>query len=228
MRLPSFHRFDRPFVPWICKGLATSMFFPVFALSSKAIAQSAYSYEIGASGCPVTAIQQALAASGESLEVDGDFGSETEEAVIDFQSRNGLEVDGVVGSDTLNALGLNDLESRCGTQYSDTASYSPSSPSSYGAPITFDTLPDVPISRTPLSSTYSSSTICDHTRPYVVAVPGRTRLADVQRYVSDANLQSSRLGSFICAGSFARRSEANRRAGLLRHAGFDAQVAYRP
>lgn len=37
-------------------------------------------------------------------EIDGIFGSGTEEAVIEFQEAHGLSADGIVGKDTLNAL----------------------------------------------------------------------------------------------------------------------------
>lgn len=53
----------------------------------------------------VSALQEALnEALGGSLEVDGDFGGATEDAVREFQEQNGLEVDGKVGDDTRAAL----------------------------------------------------------------------------------------------------------------------------
>src|SRR3954468_17890419 len=43
---------------------------------------------------------------GASLEVDGDFGRDTEDAVIAFQEKHGLDADGVVGPLTAQALEL--------------------------------------------------------------------------------------------------------------------------
>lgn len=49
-------------------------------------------------------IQNALAARGYAVAIDGDFGEETYKAVSHFQEDNGLHVDGEVGSDTWAAL----------------------------------------------------------------------------------------------------------------------------
>ena len=57
-------------------------------------------------GDDVRAVQQALAGTGESVDVDGIFGPGTERAVIDFQGRQGLTVDGTVGPATRAALGM--------------------------------------------------------------------------------------------------------------------------
>ena len=56
-------------------------------------------FKKGSRGNKVKQIQAAL-----SLNVDGIFGSETENAVKKFQKENGLTVDGVVGKNTLAAL----------------------------------------------------------------------------------------------------------------------------
>ena len=64
-------------------------------------------YERGSSGELVSEMQSRLKEWGYySGEVDGIFGSETEEAVKAFQRKNGLEADGRVGPATLTALGL--------------------------------------------------------------------------------------------------------------------------
>jgi len=57
-------------------------------------------------GEDVRRIQQALAAAGADLSVDGLFGPATEQAVIRFQVREGLSVDGMVGPATRAALGM--------------------------------------------------------------------------------------------------------------------------
>ena len=60
----------------------------------------------GSKGSWVRALQNALNELGYELDVDGDFGSGTEEAVIHFQRENGLAADGVVGPNTWAALGI--------------------------------------------------------------------------------------------------------------------------
>lgn len=54
----------------------------------------------------VRAVQQALAGSGISVQVDGVFGPDTDKAVREFQTRKGLKSDGIVGPATRAALGL--------------------------------------------------------------------------------------------------------------------------
>ena len=59
----------------------------------------------GSRGNSVKELQNMLnKANSSGLTVDGIFGSGTERAVRDFQSKNGLTVDGIVGSGTWNAL----------------------------------------------------------------------------------------------------------------------------
>jgi uncharacterized protein (TIGR02594 family) len=52
----------------------------------------------------VKQVQRALAQLGYAVEVDGDFGPATEDAVKDFQKQRGLGVDGVVGPKTGAAI----------------------------------------------------------------------------------------------------------------------------
>ena len=61
----------------------------------------------GSSGEVVKDVQQKLKNWGYyNGSVDGIFGSQTKDAVMLFQRRNGLKVDGVVGNETFKALGL--------------------------------------------------------------------------------------------------------------------------
>ncbi len=74
-----------------------------------ALAQSAgaATYDRGSSGSVVREMQRRLKEWGYyDGEVDGIFGSATEEAIEEFQLKNGLEVDGRAGPATLTALGL--------------------------------------------------------------------------------------------------------------------------
>lgn len=45
-----------------------------------------------------------LVCKGYSIEVDGDFGINTENAVRDYQSKNGLTVDRIAGPNTFSKL----------------------------------------------------------------------------------------------------------------------------
>jgi uncharacterized protein YkwD len=60
--------------------------------------------ELGAQGEDVAELQRRLNAAGASLDVDGDFGSVTDQAVRDFQAAHQLVVDGSVGSQTQAVL----------------------------------------------------------------------------------------------------------------------------
>ncbi len=62
--------------------------------------------QFGARGEYVERIQRTLNGLGYDVEVDGDFGNQTYQAVRQFQEDNGLEVDGKAGKDTLTAMGL--------------------------------------------------------------------------------------------------------------------------
>lgn len=76
-------------------------------LIALAQAAGAATYEKGSSGSVVREMQTRLKEWGYyDGEVDGIFGSATEEAIEEFQRKNGLAVDGRAGPATLTALGL--------------------------------------------------------------------------------------------------------------------------
>jgi peptidoglycan hydrolase-like protein with peptidoglycan-binding domain len=61
----------------------------------------------GANGADVQRLQGDLARLGYNVgAIDGDFGANTEQAVIKFQQENNLNVDGIVGRQTGEALGM--------------------------------------------------------------------------------------------------------------------------
>ena len=61
----------------------------------------------GSSGDGVEELQKKLLGQGISPgPVDGVFGPKTEDAVKQFQTRQGLDVDGIAGSKTFTALGM--------------------------------------------------------------------------------------------------------------------------
>ena len=66
--------------------------------------------KLGSKGSAVTALQKLLIKNGSTgrikkpISIDGDFGENTEYAVIQFQKKQNLKVDGLVGDYTLKAL----------------------------------------------------------------------------------------------------------------------------
>jgi putative chitinase len=52
----------------------------------------------------VADLQRMLIKKGATIKADGDYGAKTEQAVKDFQTKNGLEVTGSIDTDTLNKL----------------------------------------------------------------------------------------------------------------------------
>lgn len=60
----------------------------------------------GAVGASVRQLQEALVELEWEIDVDGDFGPATDEAVREFQEQNELDIDGIVGPLTWAALGF--------------------------------------------------------------------------------------------------------------------------
>lgn len=58
----------------------------------------------GSQGEEVRKLQNALNSAGYGLSTDGIYGSKTQAAVRDYQSKNGLAVDGIAGTNTLGKL----------------------------------------------------------------------------------------------------------------------------
>jgi len=73
----------------------------------------------GANGQNVEAIQHLLNVHGAGLDVDGDFGPVTEQAVRDFQGAKKLTTDGIVGPQTWSALWVTLRQGGPGTDDSD-------------------------------------------------------------------------------------------------------------
>ena len=58
----------------------------------------------GSKGEEVKTLQRLLNAFGANLSVDGDFGSLTESALKEYQTRNSLQIDGICGEKSWNSL----------------------------------------------------------------------------------------------------------------------------
>ena len=61
-------------------------------------------YKVGSSGAGVRELQELLNANGANLTVDGIYGSNTANAVRQYQQSKGLSVDGIAGDETFNSL----------------------------------------------------------------------------------------------------------------------------
>ena len=75
-----------------------------YAAYSSPYAEPLTLIKYGSTGTGVKWVQDLLKQNGYSLEIDGDFGNITKNAVIHFQKYNNLDTDGIVGSQTRNAL----------------------------------------------------------------------------------------------------------------------------
>jgi len=165
---------------------------------------------IGSEGPGVAALQRRLTNAGFPVAVDGVFGYGTDNAVRAFQASRGLVPDGVVGPATAQAL-----------RYDYRVAYTPScSRPSCGQP-------SYPIG--PIYPPGPVGPVVRETLKYVVAVPSDNpeKLYRVQRFAPGAFFATSRLGTYINAGSYTERDPAEARAAELRAFGLDAQVRYR-
>lgn len=88
-------------------------------------------------------LQQALKDQGQDIEVDGQWGPNTRQALMEFQTSEGLETTGQPDEDTLAALGVESelgmtgrTASPAGSTASDTSGMSGGSPSEAGVPST--------------------------------------------------------------------------------------------
>ncbi len=70
------------------------------------VSASAATYTLGSRGEEVKKLQQALNDNGYPVAVDGIYGVNTKNAVMEFQRNNGLKVDGIAGSETLKKLNI--------------------------------------------------------------------------------------------------------------------------
>lgn len=75
----------------------------------------------GSKGNDVSTLQTLLNNNGYNLAVDGSYGSKTEAAVRDYQTKNGLTVDGIAGTQTLGALNGSGSATSSATQTKSTA-----------------------------------------------------------------------------------------------------------
>ena len=137
------------------------------------------------------------------------YGSITKSSVSTFQRDRGLYVTGIADAQTLEALGL-----RSGSVSSLPPRSSGNAFNSEGFTSTgqrqFPDRPATPNSR------------------YLVVIPKQNNetLGQVRQLVGSAQAYSSSKGDYIAAGSFMKRSDAEKRSQNLRAYGLDARVDY--
>lgn len=175
--------------------LLAAIAFSVIGFSPAALALLAY----GDQGADVSALQRALISAGYRYsDVDGIFGSQTQQAVTEFQRANGLSVDGVAGPQTLGALGLSSSLGGGGSSGGISGGISGGCGYSFSGE-----------------------------GEYIVAVPG-TDIAQVRNIAGQACQDYSERGPFINVGSFSDRARADDLASRLRGFGFtNTQVYFR-
>lgn len=167
----------------------------------------------GAENSDVTRLQQRLKDSGYFQgQTTAYYGSKTESSVSSFQRDRGLSITGVADAQTLEELGL-----RSGSVSSLPPAFTPfntqgftSSSSATRRQRQFPNRPATPNSR------------------YLVVIPRQNSqtLGQVRQLIGNAQTYSSSKGDYIAAGSFMKRSDAEKRSQNLRAYGLDARVDY--
>ncbi|AFY39765.1 Peptidoglycan-binding domain 1 protein [[Leptolyngbya] sp. PCC 7376] len=190
----------------------------------------------GSQGDNVKALQQTLTNNGfDAGPADGQFGELTEIALKSFQRTNNLDPDGMVGPATCTALiRLNNSELIAAAP---TPTTSPQPAPSGGVTATASPVPTpatpppsnvspspAPVAQQPSPAPSSSS------KPYQVVIPVRDNentLGSVRSIVSGAKQDRTRLGTFVNAGNYSNRYEAESLSNALKARGFDARVVRR-
>ena len=166
----------------------------------------------GAENSDVTRLQQRLKDSGYFYgQTTAYYGSKTESSVSSFQRDRGLSITGVADAQTLQALGL-----RSGSVSSLPPAFTP-----------FNTQGFTSSSSSTEQRKLPSRPATPNSR-YLVVIPKQNSetLGQVRQLIANAQTYSSSKGDYIAAGSFMRRSDAEKRSQNLRAYGLDARVDY--
>lgn len=206
----------------------------------------------GDAGPEVTALQNALKARGfETLVVTGKFDQATEDTVRQLQSFEGLPTTGVMDQptkDSLNAYLDNQLKAAepvivtvvppANPAPAIAVSPNPVPANPVTAPLAVPAAPQttsrpvefsVPAQPSPTSVAVTPNVdepSATNRGAYIVAVPvrGNDTLMQVQTYIPQAILDRSRRGSFVNAGVFRNRYDAESISNSLKARGLDARV----
>ncbi len=164
----------------------------------------------GTENFDVTRLQQRLKDFGYFQgETTAYYGSKTQRSVSSFQRDRSLSVTGIADGQTLQALGL---RSGSVNSFPPPPSGTPSSSQGFtsGSTRQFSGQPVMPNPR------------------YLVVIPKQNSetLDQVRQLIGNAQTYSSSKGDYISAGSFLKRSDAEKRSQSLRAYGLDARVEY--
>lgn len=166
----------------------------------------------GTENSDVTRLQQRLKESGYFQgQTTAFYGPITKSSVSAFQRDRGLYVTGIADAQTLEALGLRSGSvSSLPPRSSGSAFNSEGFTSGSTGARQFPERPATPNSR------------------YLVVIPKQNSetLGQVRQLVGSAQAYSSSKGDYIAAGSFMKRSDAEKRSQNLRAYGLDARVDY--
>ena len=136
----------------------------IYAAYSSPYTEPTALIKYGSTGSGVKWVQDLLKQNGYTLEIDGDFGNITKNAVIHFQKYNNLSIDGIVGIQTKNALKKSVNYS---TNYSNTSTDIPTTNQTISINKDMYTTTSVNLRNGP-STNYSSKNILDkNTKIYV-------------------------------------------------------------
>ncbi len=166
----------------------------------------------GAENSDVTRLQQRLKDSGYFQgQTTAYYGTKTESSVSSFQRDRGLYVTGIADAQTLQALGLR------------SGSVSSLPPRSSGSPFNSQGF----TSGATGSRQFPGRPATPNSR-YLVVIPKQNSetLGQVRQLIRNAQAYSSSKGDYIAAGSFLKRSDAEKRSQNLRAYGLDARVDY--
>lgn len=164
--------------------------------------------KLGSQGNNVLLLQEQLRSLGyTNVGLTGTFDAATDIAVRQFQLTQGLSVDGVVGSATQTRLNQEITE------------LNTSSSNQVFTPIPEPIRPQIPDIQVTQQPVVAQSR-------YIVAVPSSssTTLAEVRKILPQAQLQNSRRGQYVRAGSYPNRATAESISYNLRSRGLDARV----
>ncbi|NJN74893.1 MAG: peptidoglycan-binding protein [Limnothrix sp. RL_2_0] len=202
---------------------------PTTSTGTVATATSTTTLKQGDSGPAVTTLQNSLRSRGFSdLAVTGVFDENTTNTVKRLQVIEGLPVTGEADPTTQTRLSQHLAKNPPATPVSTPTTPANPAPINQPPPLTTPAAPPAPTVFTPAQPANTPTT----TEPedgYNVIVPARNNdlLAQVRIIVPGANLGRTRLGSYVHAGTYSNRYDAESLSNKLKARGLDARVVKR-